>query len=87
MDSSIPMELVLGTEPSRRIGSGCPALVIAELGQNHNGRRDVAEQLVDAAAWAGADGVKVVKRDLGCELTREGQKAGPRHRWRGRCRT
>lgn len=32
--------------------------VIAEAGVNHNGRRDLAEALVDAAADAGADAVK-----------------------------
>lgn len=48
-----------------------PALVVAELGQNHNGRRELAEQLVDAAAWGGADAIKLVKRDLESELSRE----------------
>lgn len=54
---------------NREIGPGLPTLVVAELGQNHNGRLDTALALVDAAAWAGADAVKVVKRDLDCELT------------------
>lgn len=53
----------------RAVGDGHPTLVVAEIGQNHNGRLDWAEQLVDAAAWAGADAVKTVKRDLSCELT------------------
>lgn len=57
--------------PRRTIGSGRPALLVAELGQNHNGSQELAERLVDAAAWAGADAVKVVKRDLDCELCRE----------------
>jgi sialic acid synthase SpsE len=55
--------------PRRAVGDGHPTLVVAEIGQNHNGRLDWAEQLVDAAAWAGADAVKTVKRDLSCELT------------------
>jgi len=54
----------------RTVGGGRPTFVVAEIGQNHNGRHDLAEQLVDIAAWAGADAVKVVKRDLSCELTR-----------------
>lgn len=55
----------------RRVGPGQPALIVAELGQNHNGSLALAEKLVDAAAWAGADAVKLVKRDLDCELSRE----------------
>jgi sialic acid synthase len=58
----------------RLIGPGLPTFVIAEIGQNHNGRRDWAEQLVDAAAWAGADAVKTVKRNLSCELTVEARQ-------------
>jgi sialic acid synthase SpsE len=53
----------------RPVGGGAPTLVIAEIGQNHNGRIDLAEQLVDAASWAGADAIKTVKRDLSRELT------------------
>ena len=55
----------------RWLASGRPALVVAELGQNHNGSLALAEQLIDAAAWAGADAIKVVKRDLDSELSRE----------------
>ncbi|MEZ6069148.1 MAG: N-acetylneuraminate synthase family protein [Pirellulales bacterium] len=53
----------------RQIGPDEPTLVVAEIGQNHNGQLAMAAQLIDAAAWAGVDAVKVVKRDLGCELT------------------
>jgi N,N'-diacetyllegionaminate synthase len=42
----------------RRIGLGNPVFVVAEAGVNHNGRLDLAERLVDAAAAAGADAVK-----------------------------
>lgn len=35
-----------------------PVYIIAEAGVNHNGNRDMAMQLVDAAADAGADAVK-----------------------------
>lgn len=42
----------------REIGRGRPAFVIAEAGVNHNGRVDLAEQLVDIAADAGCDAVK-----------------------------
>jgi sialic acid synthase SpsE len=47
------------------------ALIVAEIGQNHNGRLDQALELVDAARWSGADAVKVTKRDLSRELSRE----------------
>lgn len=42
----------------RRIGGGARCFVIAEAGVNHNGKRDLAFGLVDAAAKAGADAVK-----------------------------
>lgn len=58
----------------RQIGAGRPALVVAEIGQNHNGSVAMAEQLIDAAAWAGADAVKLVKRDLACELSRQARQ-------------
>lgn len=55
----------------RVIGRGRPALIVAELGQNHNGSVELAQDLIDAAAWAGADAVKLVKRDLDSELSQE----------------
>src|SRR3712207_2393141 len=60
--------------PDQFIGSGEPVLVVAEIGQNHNGSRAMAEQLIDAAAWAGVDAVKFVKRDLDCELSNEASR-------------
>lgn len=42
----------------RPFGPGCPCLVIAEAGVNHNGDVKLAHKLVDAAADAGADVVK-----------------------------
>lgn len=42
----------------RRIGDGEPAFVIAEAGSNHNGDLELAKELVDEAADAGADAVK-----------------------------
>lgn len=66
-----PRRIVIDAE--RSIGPGHPTLVVAEIGQNHNGSRTTAEQLIDAAAWAGADAVKFVKRDLDCELAAEAQ--------------
>lgn len=40
------------------IGPGHPCFVIAEAGVNHNGDPELAHQLVDVAAAAGADAVK-----------------------------
>ncbi|MBW2453575.1 MAG: N-acetylneuraminate synthase family protein [Deltaproteobacteria bacterium] len=42
----------------RTIGAGHPCYVIAEIGVNHNGDLELAEQLIAACAEAGADAVK-----------------------------
>lgn len=42
----------------RPVGTGAPCFIIAEVGVNHNGRLDLALQLVDVAHEAGADAVK-----------------------------
>lgn len=42
----------------RTVGPDSPTFVIAEAGSNHNGEFDLATDLVDAAAAAGADAVK-----------------------------
>ena len=47
---------------SRVIGGGRPTYVIAEIGLNHNGDVELAKQLIDVAADAGADAVKFQKR-------------------------
>jgi sialic acid synthase SpsE/sugar phosphate isomerase/epimerase len=52
-----------------------PALVVAEIGINHNGSVDVAQQLVDAAVDAEADCVKFQMRDLGSLYRNEGMAA------------
>lgn len=43
----------------RPIGPGEPCYVIAELSANHNGKLDDALRIIDAAAEAGADAVKL----------------------------
>lgn len=44
------------------IGHGRPTYVIGEIGINHNGDIDVAKQLIDVSAVAGAQAVKFQKR-------------------------
>jgi sialic acid synthase SpsE len=44
---------------ARRVGAGEPLLVIAEVGVNHNGDRELGLRQLRAAADAGADAVKV----------------------------
>ncbi len=48
----------------RRIGSGEPVFIIAEIGINHQGKAEAAKQLIDASVDAGADAVKFQKRSL-----------------------
>ncbi|MBI5161503.1 MAG: N-acetylneuraminate synthase family protein [Micrococcales bacterium] len=47
---------------SRPVGDGAPVYVIAEIGLNHNGSVELAKQLIDVAADAGAQAVKFQKR-------------------------
>ncbi len=65
------------------VGKGHPTFVIAEIGINHNGSVDLAKQLVDLSAEAGADAVKFQLRDMGA-LYRggtgsEGEDLGPQY--------
>lgn len=50
--------------PNRVISHSHPVYVIAEAGINHNGSVQIAKQLIDIAADAGADAVKFQKREL-----------------------
>ncbi len=45
-----------------RVGPGEPVYVIGEIGLNHNGDVQIAKQLIDVAAVAGAQAVKFQKR-------------------------
>lgn len=56
MSSPTPPTLTIA---SRTVGGSSPCFVIAEIGVNHDGRLDTALALVDAAAEAGADAVKL----------------------------
>jgi N-acetylneuraminate synthase len=47
---------------SKFLGDGHPTYIIAEIGINHNGRVEIAKELIKAAADAGVDAVKFQKR-------------------------
>ena len=49
---------------NRKIGLGEPSFVIAEIGNNHNGKLEIALQLIDAAHAAGVDCAKFQMRDM-----------------------
>ena len=46
----------------RLVGEGHPALIVAEIGINHNGDVNIAKRLIDSAVHAGVDAVKFQKR-------------------------
>jgi len=46
-------------------------IVIAEIGINHNGDIDICKQLIDVAAYSGADCVKFQKRYIDQVYTQE----------------
>jgi sialic acid synthase SpsE len=60
---------------ARAIGTGHPCFVIAEAGINHNGDVNIAAQLVEAAAAAGADAIKFQTHFPEHEMLRGGATA------------
>jgi len=52
-------DAVTVTVGSRRIGSGEPVFIVAEIGASHGGKADQAERLIEAAARSGVDAVKL----------------------------
>ncbi len=57
------------------IGEGHPCFVVAEIGNNHQGELELAKEMIDKAAQAGAHAVKFQKRCTEALLTREGRAA------------
>ena len=57
------------------INADSPCLVIAEIGNNHNGDLALAKRLVDEALAAGADCVKFQMRDLASLYRNQGDSA------------
>jgi pseudaminic acid synthase len=56
MNDALPSMLEIG---DRMIGARHPTYIVAELSANHRGRFDYAVKLIEAAARAGADAVKL----------------------------
>lgn len=54
------------------IGQGQPCFVVAEIGNNHQGKVEMAKEMIYAAAESGADAVKFQKRHTPSLLTRDG---------------
>lgn len=54
------------------VGPQEPVFIIAEIGINHNGSLEIAQQLIDVACAAGANAVKFQKRTTSEILTKEG---------------
>jgi N,N'-diacetyllegionaminate synthase len=72
----------IGVGKSRKIGTGQPCFLAAEIGINHNGDMALAHREIDAAAASGADAVKfqnyhtegfVSDRSLTYEYTSQGK--------------
>jgi sialic acid synthase len=55
----------------RWIGDDQPCFIIAEVGQNHNGDINIAKELIDNISFFKADSIKLCKRDIPSELTKE----------------
>src|SRR3977135_1046019 len=59
----------------REVGAGRPCFIIAEAGINHNGDVKLAAELVEAAADAGADAIKIQTHLPDAEMLRGGATA------------
>ncbi len=59
------------------VGDGNPCFVVAEIGINHNGDLELAKRLIDVAAEAGCNAVKLQKRTVDVVYTAE-ELARPR---------
>jgi len=71
----MPTAPIIRLRSGHAVGPGCPAFLVAEIGNNHQGSLDTARDMVRAAAASGADAVKFQKRDMGALFTRPGLDA------------
>jgi len=56
---------------NKKIGYEEPNFIIAEIGNNHNGEFALAKKMIEAAALAGADAVKLQRRTVDEVFTKE----------------
>ena len=61
----------------RKVGSGCPPLIIAEIGINHGGSLVVAKDMVSRAAAAGCECIKHQTHFVDDEMTEEARSIFP----------
>ena len=61
----------------RTIGKSQPALIIAEVGINHNGSLEVAKQMVDSVHDIGGEIIKHQTHVVSDEMTPEAKKIIP----------
>jgi len=59
----------------RVIGRQQPCFIVAEVGNNHQGKLDMALEMIREAARCGVDAIKFQKRDSEALLTTEGRNA------------
>lgn len=67
--TSLPEKVKIG---KRYVGQNEDVFVIAEAGINHNGDIQIAKELINVAASAGADAIKFQKRTIDDILTKDG---------------
>lgn len=56
---------------NKLIGGDNPCLIIAEIGQNHQGNKILAKEMINQCFRAGVDAVKLQKSNLDARFTRE----------------
>lgn len=64
---------------NKQIGSGKPVYVIAEIGNNHQGKLDEAKSLIEMAAKAGVDSVKFQMRSMDILYGKKSSKKDASH--------
>jgi len=59
----------------RSIGEGEPCFIIAEAGVNHNGKVEIAKEMIDIARRSGADAIKFQTFRSESVVSRDAEKA------------